>query len=314
MTDNDGKWERGLIEKLATEALKEQRRSRRWGIFWKLLTFAYLTVIIVLAMDYKGATETKAARHTALVEVNGIIAPGTDASAEKVSIALQAAFKDKNTAGVVLRINSPGGSPVQSQILFDEMKRLRAKYPSIPLYAVVEDLCASGGYYVAAAADKIYVAKSSLIGSIGVRMDGFGVTGLMEKLGVERRLLTAGSNKAMLDPFSPLEESHKQIAIGLIGEIHDQFVAAVRDGRGKRLKETPDMFSGIIWTGAKSIELGLTDALGSLDSVARDVIKAEEIVDYTQKENIAEKFARRFGVGVASGLAEILARSGLTVR
>lgn len=314
MTDNDGKWERGLIEKLATEALREQRRARRWGIFWKLLTFAYLTVILVLAMDYKGASEAKATRHTALVEVNGIIGPGTDASAEKISIALQAAFKNKNTAGVVLRINSPGGSPVQSQLLFDEMKRLRAKHPNIPLYAVVEDLCASGGYYVAAAADKIYVAKSSLIGSIGVRMDGFGVTGLMEKLGVERRLLTAGSNKAMLDPFSPLEESHKQIAIGLIGEIHDQFVAAVRDGRGKRLKETPDMFSGIIWTGAKSIELGLTDALGSLDSVARDVIKAEDIVDFTQKENLAEKFARRFGVGVASGLADILARSGLTVR
>ena len=314
MTDNDGKWERGLIEKLATEALKEQRRARRWGIFWKLLIFGYLTVVLVLAMDYKGGSETKSTRHTALVEVSGIIAPGTDASAEKVSFALQAAFKDKNTAGVVLRINSPGGSPVKSQILFDEMKRLRAKYPSIPLYAVVEDLCASGGYYVAAAADRIYVAKSSLIGSIGVRMDGFGVTGLMEKLGVERRLLTAGSNKAMLDPFSPLEESHKQIAVGLIGEIHDQFVAAVRDGRGKRLKETPDMFSGIIWTGAKSIELGLTDALGSLDSVARDVIKAEGIVDFTQKENIAEKFARRFGVGVASGLAEILARSGLTVQ
>jgi len=314
MTENNGEWERGLIGKLATEALNEQRRARRWGIFWKLLTFAYLTVVLVLAIEFKGPKDAKATRHTALVEVNGIIAPRTDASAEKVSVALQAAFKDKHTAGVVLRINSPGGSPVQSQILFDEMKRLRAKYPSIPLYAVVEDLCASGGYYVAAAADRIYVSKSSLIGSIGVRLDGFGVTGLMEKLGIERRLLTAGSNKAMLDPFSPLEESHRQIAIGLIGEIHDQFVTAVRDGRGERLKETSDMFSGIIWTGAKSIELGLTDALGSLDTVAREVIKAEDIVDFTQKENIAEKFARRFGVGVASGLAEILARSGLTVR
>jgi len=314
MTDNDGKWERGLIEKLATEALKEQRRARRWGIFWKLLTFSYLTVILVLAMDFKGTGDMKAARHTALVEVNGIIGPGTDASAEKVSLALQGAFKDKNTAGVVLRINSPGGSPVQSQLLFDEIKRLRAKHPDIPLYAVVEDLCASGGYYVAAAADKIYVSKASLVGSIGVRMDSFGVTGLMEKLGVERRVLTAGSNKALLDPFSPLEESHKQIAIGLISEIHDQFIAAVRDGRGKRLKETPDMFSGTIWTGTKSIELGLVDALGSLDSVARDVIKADEIVDYTQKENIAEKFARRFGVGVASGLEKILTSGGVVLR
>ncbi|MBC7803050.1 MAG: S49 family peptidase [Candidatus Parcubacteria bacterium] len=313
MADNDGQWERGLIEKLATAALKEQRRARLWGILWKLLTFAYVTVILMMAIEWKDGGESKAGRHTALVEIKGVIAPGTDSSAEKVALALQAAFKDKGTQGVVLRINSPGGSPVQSQSIYDEMKRLRLKYPSIPLYAVVEDLCASGGYYVAAAADKIYVAKGSIVGSIGVRMDSFGVVGLMEKLGIERRLITAGKNKGLLDPFLPLDESHKQIAIELIEEIHQQFIAAVREGRGKRLKETPDMFTGLVWTGTKSVDLGLTDAFGSLDFVAREVVKAEEIVDYTQKENLAEKVARRFGAGAASALLDFTARSGLAV-
>jgi protease-4 len=313
MADNDGQWERGLIEKLATAALKEQRRARLWGIFWKLLTFAYLTVIIMLAVDWKGGGDSKGEKHTALVEVQGVIGPGTESSAEKVVLALQSAFKDKNTQGVVMRINSPGGSPVQAQNIYDEMKRLRQKYPDIPLYVVVEDLCASGGYYVAAAADKIFVAKGSIVGSIGVRMDNFGVVGLMEKLGVERRLITAGKNKALLDPFLPLDESHRQIAVELITEIHNQFIAAVKEGRGKRLKETPDMFSGLIWSGAKSVELGLADGLGGLDYVAREVVKAEDIVDYTQKDNLAEKFARRFGAGAMGALLEFSARSGLTV-
>lgn len=313
MADNDGQWERGLIEKLATAALKEQRRARRWGIFWKLLTFAYITVVIVLALDWKDGGESKTGRHTALVDIKGVIAPGTDSSAEKVATALQAAFKDKGTQGVVLRINSPGGSPVQSQSIYDEMKRLRLKYPAIPLYVVVEDLCASGGYYVAAAAAKIYVAKGSIVGSIGVRMDSFGVVGLMEKLGIESRLITAGKNKGLLDPFRPLEESHKQIAIDLVNEIHEQFIGAVREGRGKRLKETPDMFTGLVWSGVKSVELGLADAYGSLDYVAREVIKAEEIIDYTQKDNLAEKFARRFGAGAMGSLLEFAARSGLAI-
>lgn len=313
MADNDAQWERGLIEKLATEALKEQRRARRWGIFWKALTFTYVTAIVVMAVDWKDRADSKGGKHTALVDVRGIIAPGTDSSADKVMLALQAAFKDKNTQGVVLRINSPGGSPVQAQSIFDEIKRLRLKYPDTPLYAVVEDLCASGGYYVAVAADKIFVAKGSIVGSIGVRMDNFGVVGLMEKLGVERRLITAGKNKALLDPFLPLEESHKQIAADLIGEIHGQFVAAVKEGRGKRLKETPDMFSGLIWSGEKSVELGLADGLGGLDYVAREIVKAEDIVDYTQRENIAEKFARRFGAGAMSSLLEFAARSGLAI-
>ncbi len=309
MAENGGQWERELVEKLATAALKEQRRARLWGIFWKALTFAYLTLFLVLAVDWKDRADSRSGRrHTAVVEINGLIAPGADASAEKIALALQAAFKDKNTQGVVLRINSPGGSPVQAQSIFDEMRRLRQKYPNTPLYAVVEDVCASGGYYVAAAADRIYVGKASILGSIGVRLDSFGVTGLMEKLGVERRLLVAGENKSMLDPFLPVDESHRQHTLALMGEIHQQFIAAVRAGRGKRLKETPDMFSGLIWSGVKAVELGLADAFGSLEYVAREVIKAEDIVDYTQKENIAEKFARRFGAGAASVLAEIALR------
>jgi len=214
----------------------------------------------------------------------------------------------------VLRINSPGGSPVQAQNIYDEMRRLRTKYPNIPLYAVVEDICASGGYYVAAAADKIYVTRSSIVGSIGVRMDSFGVTGLMDKLGVERRLLTAGKNKGFLDPFLPEDAKQKEFAQAMLDEIHQQFIGDVRQGRGKRLKETPDMFSGLIWTGQQSVDLGLADGFGTLEYVARDVIKADEIVDYTQKENIAEKFARRFGASAANALAELAIRYSPTMR
>ena len=235
MADSDGQWERGVIEKLATAALKEQRRARWWGIFFKLLTFAYVTAIILMAMDWKSGGEFRG-RHTALVDVNGVIASGTEASAERVTEALQSAFKDKNTQGVLVRINSPGGSPVQAQNIYEEMRRLRRKYPAIPLYAVVEDLCASGGYYVAAGADRIFVAKSSIVGSIGVRMDGFGVTGLMEKLGVERRLLTAGENKGFMDPFLPLDEKQRLHAQTLLDDIHQQLIGVVREGRGKRLK------------------------------------------------------------------------------
>ncbi|MBI3371707.1 MAG: S49 family peptidase [Betaproteobacteria bacterium] len=311
----DENWERETIEKLAFAAIREQRSSRRWGIFFKLLTFAYIGAFVLLAFDWKSKTDLVTdGKHTALVEVNGLIAPGTDASAEKIMSSLQAAFKDKNTQGVVVRINSPGGSPVQAQIIFDEMKRLRAKNANIPLYAVVEDLCASGGYFVAAGADRIYVNPSSLIGSIGVRLDGFGVTGLMEKIGVERRLLTAGENKGFLDPFLPVDEKQKQHAQEMLGEIHRQFISVVRQGRGTRLKETPEMFSGLIWTGRKSVDIGLADAFGSLDFVAREVIKAEDIVDFTQKENIAEKFARRIGMGAASAFAEVIARQAPALR
>lgn len=313
MAENDGQWERAAIERLAGAALQEQRRARRWGIFFKLLTFAYLTVLILMVVDWGGRGETSG-KHTALVEVNGVIAPGTDASAERVMASLQAAFKDENTQGVVVRINSPGGSPVQSHSIYEEMRRLRKKHPAVPLYVVVEDLCASGGYYVAAAADRIFVGRSSIVGSIGVRMDSFGVTGLMEKLGVERRLLTAGDNKGFLDPFLPVDPVQKAHAQALLEEVHRHFIEAVRDGRGGRLKETPDMFSGLIWTGQKSVELGLADAIGSLDYVAREVVKAEKVVDYTQKENLAERFARRLGTSAANAVLEFALRGAAQPR
>src|SRR5688500_17953297 len=310
MTENDGQqWERELVTRLATAGLKEQRRARLWRIFFKLLAFAYVTLLLVMFVDWEGRADMASGKkHTAMVEVSGLIGPGSDASAENVTLALQAAFKDKNTQGVVVRINSPGGSPVQSQTIYDEMRRLRQKYPEIPLYAVVEDVCASGGYFVAAGADRIYVGKASIVGSIGVLMNGFGFTGLMEKLGVERRLITAGDNKAMLDPFSPLDEKDRQHVQLLMKDVHEQFISVVREGRGKRLKETPEMFSGLIWTGQKSVELGLADGIGSLESVARDVVKAEDIVDYTQKENIAEKVARRFGAAAATAVMEFALR------
>ena len=310
MTDNDPQWERDLIAKLATAALKEQRRARLWGIFFKLLTFAYVTFLLVVMVDWKGRAEMASGKkHTAMVEVSGLIAPGSDASAERVTSALQAAFKDKNTQGVVVRINSPGGSPVQAQTIYDEMRRLRKQYPDIPLYAVVEDVCASGGYFVAVGADRIYVAKASVVGSIGVLMNGFGFTGLMEKLGVERRLITAGENKAMLDPFSPVDEKDVAHLKQLMADIHQQFIGVVKEGRGKRLKETPEIFSGLIWTGQKSVELGLADGFGSLDSVARDVVKAEDIVDFSSRESVVEKFARRFGASAASALLESALRN-----
>jgi len=315
MNENGGQWERELVAKLATAALKEQRRARLWGIFFKLLTFAYITLLLLFAIDWKERAELAGGRkHTAMVEVSGLIAPGADASAEKINAALLAAFKDRNTQGVVVRINSPGGSPVQAQTIYDEMRRLRKAYPNIPLYAVVEDVCASGGYFVAAGAERIYVGKASIVGSIGVLMNGFGFTGLMDKLGVERRLITAGENKGMLDPFSPMQEQDRRYAKAMVDDIHQQFIGVVREGRGKRLKETPDMFSGLIWTGQKSVDLGLADGIGSLEYVAREVVKAELIVDFTQKENLAEKFARRFGAGAAAALAELAFKASPALR
>jgi protease-4 len=313
MTDNNGQWERELVTKLATAALKEQRRARLWGIFFKLLTFGYITVILLMALDWKDA-EVGGKKHTAMVEVNGLIAPGTDASAEKITTALQAAFKDKNTQGVVVRINSPGGSPVQAQTIYDEMKRLRKKYPDVPLYAVVEDVCASGGYFVAVGADRIYVGQASIVGSIGVLMNGFGFTGLMDKLGIERRLITVGENKGMLDPFSPLDEKDEEHVKKLMGDIHEQFIGVVREGRGKRLKDTPEIFSGLIWTGQRSVDLGLADGFGSLEYVAREVVKAETIRDFTITEGLLDKVAKRFGAAFAGALAETALRYSTGLR
>jgi protease IV len=296
-------WERQLLEKIALTSLQEQRLKRRWGIFFKLAFLAYLVAVLVLVVDWGGAEKLADGKHTALINVRGTIDATGEASAEKINGALQAAFEDKGTAGVIMRINSPGGSPVQSGIVYDEIRRLRGKHPEIPLYVVVEDLCASGGYYIASAADKIFVDKASIIGSIGVLMDGFGFTGTMEKLGVERRLLTAGANKGFLDPFSPQDEKQKEHAQLLLGEIHKQFIDVVRKGRGKRLQETPEMFSGLMWTGSQSIGLGLADDFGTVDTVARDLIKAESVLDYSVRENIAERFAKRLGAQIGESLS-----------
>ncbi len=304
-------WERRLLEKIAFASIKEQRARRRWGVFFKLAVLVYLIAGLVLLVDWEGGSEKLAdGKHTALVNVRGVINSTGDATAEKINGALQSAFEDKSTAGVILRINSPGGSPVQSGIVYDEIRRLRAKYPEINLYVVVEDLCASGGYYIASAADKIFVDKASIVGSIGVLMDGFGFTGAMERLGVERRLLTAGDNKGFLDPFSPQDEKQKEHAQVLLGEIHRQFIDVVRQGRGKRLKETPEMFSGLMWTGSQSIAMGLADGYGTVDSVARDVIKVEKILDYSIKENIAERFAKRLGAEVSQSIVMKLFSGG----
>ena len=265
---------------------------------------SYLIAVLVLVVDWGGSTEKLAdGKHTALINVRGTIDSSGDASAEKINGALQSAFEDKGTAGIVMRINSPGGSPVQSGIVYDEIRRLRTKHPEIPLYVVVDDLCASGGYYIASAADKIFVDKASILGSIGVLMDGFGFTGIMDKAGVERRLLTAGTNKGFLDPFSPQDEKQKAHAQILLGEIHRQFIEVVRKGRGTRLKETPEMFSGLMWTGSQSIAMGLADDFGTVDSVARDLIKADTILDYSVKENIAERFAKRLGAEMGQSMA-----------
>lgn len=307
---NEPQWERRVLEKIALDGLIEQRRRRRWGIFFKLLGFIYLGVILAYVIDWGDSAERlgDGKKHTALVQLNGVIQAKGDASAERIISGLQSAFEDKGTQGVILRINSPGGSPVQSGIINSEITRLRGKHPNIPLYVVVEDICASGGYYVAAAADKIFVDKASIVGSIGVLMDGFGFTGTMEKLGVERRLLTAGENKGFLDPFSPQDAQQKAHAKVMLDDIHQQFIDVVRKGRGKRLKETPEMFSGLMWTGAKSVEMGLADGYGTVDSVAREIIKAEDVRDYTVKQNLAEKFARQFGANMSESMANAFTR------
>jgi protease IV len=301
MSEKDPNWERSVLEKLATDLLKERKHARHWGIFFKSLTFLFLFIVLFASAGwFKGETAISG-RHTALVDLKGVISP-TEESADKIIQGLQDAFEDKHAMGVILRINSPGGSPVQAGQIYDEIKRLRMKYPSKPLYVVVDDICASGGYYVASAADKIFVDKASIVGSIGVLMDGFGFTKAMDKLGVERRLLTAGKNKGFLDPFSPVDPKQEAYAKAMLEEIHQQFIGVVEAGRGSRLKETPEMFSGLFWSGADSIKLGLADSFGSAEYVAREVIKAEDIVDYTPQENIASRLAGRLGASIGKWL------------
>ncbi|MBY4896352.1 S49 family peptidase [Cupriavidus sp. AU9028] len=303
-------WERDVLERVLMATVKEQRAARRWRIFFRLGTLLLLVLVFFTLFDVKPEGAITAKRHTAMVTLEGEIAAGTPAGAESINASLQAAFQDANAAGVILKINSPGGSPVQAGLINDEIQRLRAVYPSKPLYVVIEEICASGGYYVAAAADKIYVDKASIVGSIGVLMDGFGFTGLMEKLGVERRLYTAGENKGMLDPFSPESPRQKAFAEEMLREIHQQFIDVVKAGRGERLKDDPQIFSGLFWSGQRSVELGLADELGSADYVAREVIKAEDIVDYTVKENIAERVVKRFGAAVGDAAVRTLMWSG----
>jgi protease IV len=315
-------WERSVLEKVALKAIEEQRRSRQWSTLFKLLWFTFAFLILASVLGWIGRPDRDVTatlgKHTAVVDVEGIIGVDSKASAEKLIKGLNRAFKDVNTQGVVLRINSPGGSPVQAGYVNDEVRRLRAKYPNIPVIAVVQDLCASGGYYIAVSADKIYVDKASLIGSIGAIMGGFGFVGAIDKLGIERRAYTSGENKDFLDPFQPENPKHREHAKQMLGEIHQQFIKVVRQGRGARLKESPEIFSGLVWTGEKSIELGLADALGSTEYVAREVIKAEKLVDFTPDENVFERLSKSFGTSFGQSLghaaAEAAARSALEVR
>jgi len=303
-------WERRVIERLANEGLREQQRTRRWSIFFKLLGFSFLFIALFAMIGVWSRGEaTCLDKCTALVDLRGELDSEGQTNAENVISGLQAAFKNKGTQGVVLRINSPGGSPVQAGEINDEIRRLRGKYPDTPIYAVVEEVCASGAYYVAVATDKIYVDKASLIGSIGVIMDGFGFVGSLEKLGVERRALAAGDNKNFLDPFLPMSQEQRDYALKLLQEIHQQFIAVVKQGRGSRLKESPELFSGLVWNGARSIDLGLADALGSVGYVAREVIKAEDVVDFTVQESLTERVARRFGTTMGRSLTGTVERA-----
>jgi protease-4 len=299
-------WERDTMERLMFATLAEQRSARRWKTFKSLAWLAFF-IFLVWAALYRGGPSKadKSLPHTAVVEIKGEIAEGGDASAEFVVAAMRAAFEDDGAKGIVLLINSPGGSPVQAGIIWDEIRRLRAKYNK-PVYAVVEESCASAAYYIASATDKIYVDKASIVGSIGVLMDGFGFTGVMEKVGVERRLLTAGENKGFLDPFSPMTDKQRTFALGMLEQIHKQFIDAVKAGRGKRLKDSPELFSGLFWTGQQAVEMGLADQTANLDYVAREVIKAEELVDYTRRDNVAERLAKKFGAAMGEGAVRAL--------
>jgi len=315
-SEQNDKWQKDVINRLAFAAINEQKRSRRWGIFFKSLLFVYLFMIFMVAYmpHEKTGGNITLGKHTALIQLNGVIASDAEANADSIITGLRDAFEDTDTVGVILRINSPGGSPVQAGYINDEIYRLREKYPDTKLYAVISDMCASGGYYIAAAADEIYADKGSVVGSIGVIMNGFGFVDGMKKLGVERRLYTAGKHKAFLDPFSkenPEEVAHIK---GVLKDIHQQFIDVVKKGRGNKLKNDPNLFSGYVWTGEQSLELGLVDALGSSSYVAREIIKAEKIVDFTPKPNYLDRFAERFGMAMAKVMTEVLGMKEGSIR
>ncbi len=305
-------WERETLEKLAFAMLQEQQAARRWKNGLRLAWLLFFVVVFWAGWSYNTPASNPSVPHTAMVAIRGEIASEGDASAENIMAAMRSALEDSGSRALVLLINSPGGSPVQAGLISDEIQRLKKLYGK-PVYAVVEESCASAAYYIAAASDRIYVDKASIVGSIGVLVDGFGFTGLMDKLGIERRLMTAGENKGFLDPFSPQTEAQRKHAQAMLNQIHQQFIAVVKSGRGERLKETPEMFSGLFWTGQQAVDMGLADALGSLDGVARDVVKAAEVIDYTRHENVAERLAKRFGAAIGEASVKAL-RSGAAVR
>ncbi len=293
------------LASIAAGLLQDRRSERRWRVFFRLAWLGVVVVVAWVLLSQRGHVSPPATPHTALVDVRGEVSVDSEASADLLVSALKSAFEDPYARGVVLRINSPGGSPVQAGIVNDEIRRLKALHKK-KVYAVVEEVCASGAYYIAVAADEIYVDKASIVGSIGVLMDGFGFTGAMDKLGVERRLLTAGEHKGMLDPFSPRSEAEAKLAQAMIDQIHRQFIDVVKAGRGSRLKETPQTFSGLFWNGEEAVRQGLADKLGNLDYVAREVIKAEVVIDYTPHDNVAERLAKRFGASIGRGAVKAL--------
>ncbi|MGR8950897.1 MAG: signal peptide peptidase SppA [Gammaproteobacteria bacterium] len=301
-------WERSVIEKIALAAIEEQAKARRWGIIFKSAAFLYLLTLLGIAVfpEFKKGFESDGKEHTAVVDVVGMIAEDKGANADSIIKSLRKAFKDENTKGVILHANSPGGSPVQSHYVYEEILKLKKEHPKTPVYAVVGDICASGCYYLASASDKIFVSPASLIGSIGVIMDGFGFVDTMQKFGVERRVLTAGAHKAMLDPFSPRKESETEFMQKLLDQVHQQFIKAVRDGRGGRLKESPDLFSGLIWTGEESLKLGIADAYGNEDSVAKDIIGAEKRVDFTEQESVLNRLAGKLGASFGQAIGSVV--------
>jgi protease-4 len=304
----DEGWARQTLEQLAFATLKEQKVARRWKVGLRSAWLLFLAVVFWQAFSYKSPTSHPSLPHTAMVSIVGEIGSETEASAENVMSAMRLALEDSGSQALVLLINSPGGSPVQAGLINDEIVRLRALHNK-PIYAVVEESCASAAYYIAAATDRIYVDKASIVGSIGVLMDGFGFTGLMDKLGVERRLMTAGVNKGFLDPFSPQTEPQRKHAQAMLDQIHTQFIQVVKKGRGDRLKESPDTFSGLFWSGQQAVDMGLADSLGSIDGVAREVVKAPDVVDYTQRENVAERLVKRFGAAMGEGTLRALRTS-----
>ena len=301
-------WEPATLEKLAFATLEEQRLARRWRNALRFAWLGFLVVVFWVGVSRSGPSQDVSQPHTAVVEIKGEIASGAEASADLIGSALRSAFEDEGARAVVLLINSPGGSPVQAGIINDEIRRLKAKHQK-PVYAVVEESCASAAYYIAVAADRIFVDKASIVGSIGVLMDGFGFTGLMDKLGIERRLMTAGENKGFLDPFSPQTDKQRVFAQSMLNQIHQQFIQVVRTGRGDRLKESPEMFSGLFWSGEQAIQMGLADQLGNLDFVAREIVKAEDLVDYTRRDNVAERLVKRFGAAIGDAAVRAAAHS-----